>query len=181
MALFESAVNFILDNEGLLEENPADPGGTTNFGISLRFLREVSSEALKRAGIFEPITEQTIRDLTRDQAIILYRSEFWETAPFEKIQNQMLANYIFDMVINHGMSQAIKLTQRATWAAQKKKDYIKDDGDLGKFTLQAINQASFMLIPAMMAQRDGFYRRLVALNPTRKVFLDGWLNRCYRI
>lgn len=180
MATFESAVAFILVNEGELSEDAADPGGITNWGISLRFLREVASEALKRAGIFEPITEQTIRDLTKDQAIILYRSEFWESAPFEKIQNQTLANYIFDMVINHGMGQAVKLTQRAVCACQKAKDYLKDDGVLGARTLMGINQCSFMLIPAMIAQRDGFYRRLVALNPARKVDLDGWLNRCYR-
>lgn len=180
MANFDSAVSFVLKNEGELSEDAADPGGITNWGISLRFLREVPSEILKRAGIFEPIDEQTIRDLTRDQAIILYRTEFWEQGPFEKIQNQTLANYIFDMCVNFGTAQAIKLTQRAICACQKMRDYVKDDGVLGPRTLMGINQCSFMLVPAMIAQRDGFYRRLVALNSARKADLDGWLNRCYR-
>lgn len=182
MANFESAVSYVLGNEGGLEENKdgSDPGGISNFGISLRFLREVPIENLKRYSLFDPVSDKDIRELTIDQARLIYRGEFWEAAPFEKLQNQILCNYIFDMCVNHGIAQGIKLTQRGVWAAQRKRDFIKDDGILGKFTIQAINQASFMLLPAMIAQRDGYYRRLVALNPTWKEDLDGWLNRCYR-
>lgn len=181
MANFEAAVNKVLGNEGGLSEDPNDPGGITNRGISLRFLREVDAVRLKRYSIFEAPTEQTIRELTEDQTKLIYRGEFWEMAPFEKIMNQMLANYIFDMAVLHGITQAIKLTQRAIWAAQKKKDFIKDDGILGAFTLQAINQCSFMMLPAMIAQRDMFCRHLVIVNPTQKGSLNGWLERCYRV
>lgn len=181
MALFESAVKFLLENEGRLSENPSDPGGITNFGISMRFLREIPDDRLKRYSIFEPLTDKTIKELTIDQAKLIYRGEFWEHASFEKIMNQKLANYIFDMCVNFGMAQGIKLTQRAICACQKKRDYVKDDGILGAYTIQGINQASFILMYALVAQRDGFYRRLVALKPEKKEFLDGWLNRCYRV
>lgn len=180
MGQFDSAVRFVLANEGGLEENSNDPGGITNFGISLRFLREVPSDVLRKAGIFEPIDEYTVRNLTMDQALHIYRTMFWDTT-FEKIINQSLCNYIFDMCINLGHGQAIKLVQRAVNACQKTRGYLKDDGILGGKTLAGINQASFMLIPALIAQRDGFYRLLVAENPKREVFIDGWLNRCYRI
>lgn len=179
MANFDSAVSYLLKNEGGLVEDPSDPGGITNFGISLRFLREVPVENLKRYSIFEPVTEKDIRELTLDQAKLIYRGEFWLTAPFLKLQNQVLCNYIFDMCVNFGLSQAIKLVQRATWAVQKKKDFILDDGIFGPHTIQAINQASFMLMFSMVAQRDGFYRQLVAVNPALKPNLEGWLNRCY--
>jgi lysozyme family protein len=181
MAQFDPAVSFVLRNEGGLAEDSADPGGITNFGISLRFVREIPPERLKRYGIFEPITEQTIRELTVDQAKLIYRGEFWDAAPFDKLMNQILCNYIFDMCVNHGIAQGIKLAQRAVWACQKNYEFIKDDGVLGKFTIQAINHCSFMLQVAMMAQRDGFYRRLVALNPSRKADLHGWLKRCYQV
>lgn len=181
MAQFESAVNFILANEGGLIKAENDPGGITNFGISFRFLLEVPPEVLKRAGIFEPVTEDTIRELTQEQAKILYRLMFWDTAPFEKIINSKLCNYIFDMCVQHGYGQGIKLAQRAVNACQKSATYLKDDGIMGAYTLQGINQASFMLIPALIAQRDGFIRLLVSKNPKREVFMDGWLNRCYRI
>lgn len=181
MAQFESCVQYVLKHEGLLSEDKADPGGITNFGISLRFLREVDSDTLKRIGIFEEVTEQTIRDLTQDQAEKLYYSEFWVKAPFDKIQNGITGKYIFDMSVNHGLVEAIRLTQRACCAAQKVKDYVKDDSLFGAKTLSAVNQVSFMLIPALIATRAGYMRQLVAVNPRLEVFLEDWLTRCFDV
>jgi lysozyme family protein len=100
--------------------------------------------------------------------------------PFDKIMNGMLGKYIFDMTVNHGMVQAVKIAQRACCSAQKTKDFIPDDGLFGPKTLQAINQASFMLIPALISERTGFMRLLVAVDPKLNVFLSGWLERCYK-
>jgi lysozyme family protein len=181
MAQFDPCLTYVLSHEGGLSENPSDPGGTTLKGISLRFLREVNEDTLKRMGIFSPITDQTIKDLTDDQISKLYYSEFWLEAPFDKIQNGTLAKYIFDMCVNMGVAQATRLTQRACCAAQKMKDYVKDDGVFGPSTLHAVNMASFMLLPALIAAREGYYRQLVAANEKMEPFLDGWLNRAYDI
>ena len=48
MAHFDSCVQYVLRHEGGLSQDKADPGGITNFGISLRFLREVDADTLKR-------------------------------------------------------------------------------------------------------------------------------------
>lgn len=181
MAQFESALNFIIPNEGGFSDDAADPGGVTNHGISLRFLKGLDESVLKKAKIFGPADAETIRALTPEQAGNLYRLCFWEAAPFPKIINQKLANYIFDMAINHGLAQAVKLTQRAICACQKTRDYVIDDGVLGPKTLAGINQASFMLMPALIAERESFVRFLVQRNPELRRFLDGWLNRSYRI
>lgn len=181
MANFDSCVDYVLKHEGGLTKDKADPGGITNFGISLRFLREVPEDNRKRAGIFGEVNEKTIIDLTQDQAIKLYRSEFWDKAPFEKIMNPMLGKYIFDMSVHHGFSRAAKITQRACCAAQKIKDYVKDDGVFGAKTLSAVNYASFMLIPALISGRTGFMRQLVAVKPELDVFLDGWITRAFDI
>lgn len=179
MAIFESALRFVLSHEGGLNENKSDRGDITNKGISLRFLKSLSLERLDLYEI-KNLNENSVRNISDEQINMIYYHEFWLQAPFAKIQNQILCNYIFDMAVNHGIEQATKLTQRAVWACQKKKDYIKDDGVLGSMTLQAINQCSFMLLVALQAQRDGFYRRLVSLDPSQKEFLDGWLERCYK-
>lgn len=174
-------MSYVLGHEGGLTKHPSDPGGITNMGISLRFLREVNEDNLKRIGIFGEVTEQTIIDLTKEQAEKLYFSEFWIKAPFDKVMNTNLGKYIFDMSIHHGLHQAVKIAQRACCSAQKMKDYVKDDGLFGSKTLQAVNQASFMLIPALISERTGFMRQLVAVNPKLDVFLDGWLSRAYHI
>lgn len=175
MANFESVIKFVLDNEGGLSENPRDPGGITNFGISFRFLKSLSPDDLKRYGLHDPVTEDDVRGMTIDQAKAIYRGEFWEHAPFEKIINGTLAKYIFDMAVNHGIGTATKLTQRAVWAANKKKDMIKDDGVFGAQTLQAINYSGFMLLPCLMAVRADYCRAI-----GKPEFLEGWLKRCYR-
>lgn len=181
MATFETCLDYVLKHEGGLTKDASDPGGITNFGISLRFLREVDELLLKRIGIFGEVSEQSIIDLTQSQAEKIYYTEYWIKAPFEKIINGMLGKYIFDMSVNLGIAQAIKITQRACCAAQKVKDYVHDDGLFEAKTLQAINQASFMLIPALIAQRSGFYRQLVAVNPKLEIFLDDWLVRAFDI
>jgi lysozyme family protein len=181
MSEFESCVEYVLEHEGGFGEEDSDPGGATNFGISLRFLREVNVDTLKRVGIFGEVTRQTIVELTLAQAKSLYFSEFWNAGPFDRIMNGILAKYIFDMSVHHGLAQAVRITQRACCAAQKQKDYVKDDAIFGKKTLQAINQASFMLVPALIAAREGFMRQLVAVNPKLDVFLDGWLTRVYDV
>lgn len=179
MAQFDSCLDYVLPHEGGYSDDKADPGGATNFGISMRFLQDVDSATLKRIGITGKITKDTIKNLTLDQAKSLYYTEFWVKAPFDKIMNGMIAQYVFDMSVNHGLKQATLITQRACCAAQKLRDFVIDDGIFGKKTLAAINQMSFMLIPAMIAQRVGFIRQLVAVKPELGVFLDGWLNRAF--
>jgi lysozyme family protein len=181
MADFNACVEYVLGHEGGYSDDKKDAGGATNFGISLRFLQEVNKGTLKRIGITDTRTptKQTIKELTKEQAVSLYYSEFWNQTRFDKIMNTIIAKYIFDMSVNHGLQQATKNVQRACWAAQKKKDFLIDDGLLGPKTLGAVNQISFSLIPAMMAERAGFYRRLVIRKPDQEKFLDGWLERAY--
>jgi lysozyme family protein len=144
-------------------------------------MREINEDRLKKVGIFGEVTEQTIIDLTQAQAEKIYYSEFWVNAPFDKIMNGISGKYIFDMCVNHGMAESIRLTQRACCAAQKVKDFLVDDGGFGSKTLSAINQMSFMLIPALIATRVGYVRQLVAVNPKLDVFLDDWLTRCFDV
>lgn len=179
MASFETAVEYVLPNEGGLSENPHDSGGITNFGISLRFLREVDEERLRKYGIFETVNEETIRNLTVGQAKLIYRGEFWEGNGFENINSQDICNYIFDMAINFGISQAVKLTQRSCWACAFTRRYLRDDGIMGRMTTDVINSVEDDLLPVLISTRASLYRSLVLVNPKDEIFLEGWLNRCY--
>ncbi len=181
MSNFDEAVNYVLDREGGLVESPSDMGGITNFGISLRFLREIPPDRLRRYSIFEPITEHTIKELMVEQAKLIYEGEFWHEAPFENIYSQKLCNYFFDMVVNCGITQAIKLLQRAIWAANFDRTLLRDDGLLGERTIGYVNSIDEELLPILVASRASFYRLLVEIRPNQKANLEGWLNRCYRV
>jgi lysozyme family protein len=184
MAEFEKAIAFVLPNEGGFVDNPNDSGGATNFGLSLRFLRTLPVESLRKYGVFvtpEDLSVENVKELTLDQARNIYKSEFWDNAPYEKIALQCVANYIFDMAVNHGEHQAIKIAQRAVWASYATINVIKDDGIFGDETLVAIDYLQGHILPCLRSERAGFMRLLAVKNSKDEEFLHGWLNRCYRI
>lgn len=174
MGNFNDAVEFVLKNEGGLSENERDPGGITNFGISLRFIREFSPEKLKTYGIFAVVDDKTIRELTKDQAILIYKNEFWAGSKLDEINTQELCNYIFDMFVNHGSSRAIKLSERAICAYYFDKNYASNDS----LMIDILNKLPTFFITVLAAMRAQYFYDL-ALFKDQEVFLDGWLTRCY--
>lgn len=180
MISFDLAVNYILRGEGVLEDDPSDAGGITKYGISLRFLKSVEVDNLKKYGIGDLVDADTIRNLTIDQAKSVYQGEFWNHAPFAQLGQQDVANYIFDMAVNEGIAPAIKCAQRATWAVMKQRGIIEDDGILGNDTISLINQCYPYILPAMRSERAGYYRLTALAKPNDEKYLSGWLNRAYR-
>lgn len=188
MADAEKAIAFVLSNEGGFVDNSSDSGGATNFGLSLRFLRQIPTERLKRYGIFtlpEHLSVADIRELRPEQAELIYKCEFWDNVRYHEITSDGIATYIFDMAVLHGESQAIKITQRAAWAMSFSANYLIDDGILGDKTISYLNdltiEGRYTFLRLLMAERAGFMRLICVENPRNREFLDGWLNRCYRI
>lgn len=178
MSESDIAISYVLSKEKKLNTNPHDNGGTTNYGISLRFLRSIPPERLKQYGIFETPSDETIINLKEETARKIFYGEFWINAPFAKISNQDHANYIFDMAVNMGINPAIKCVQRACWAVMKNRTLV-DDGILGPKTLDAIKMCGLFLMPAMRSERGGYYRLILAHDNDEKEFINGWLNRAY--
>lgn len=177
MISFDVAFDYLLPNEGGLTNDPNDAGGMTKYGISLRFLRACGLRYdFDKNGI---VDESEINNLTLLQARLIYKNEFW-CIEFEKINSQIIVNYIFDMWVNMGKKQAIRIVQRALWACGISRTVIKDDGILGPQTLTRINQISGTLLNvALRSERAAVYRLIVATHPENNVFLNGWLARAY--
>lgn len=88
MAAFEEAVNLVLKHEGGYVNNPADPGGETNFGISKRAYPSLD-----------------IANLTQDDAKAIYQKDYWR--PYmEQEPNQVVANCALDCAVNQGPGAA---------------------------------------------------------------------------
>lgn len=184
---FDAAFNYVIKNEtkeGHIDEitqKASDAGGITKYGISLRFLKSIPFERLKKYSIYaDEIGSQDIIDLTFDQAKAIYRGEFWENAPFSKIIVGSVCNYIFDMAVNIGIHPAVKCAQRACWPVMQCRRILDDDGIMGNETLDKINQSGTYLRLTLQSERAAYYRLIVEHNENQRENLEGWLNRAYR-
>lgn len=164
MADFEKAIPFVLHWEGGLVDDPIDPGGLTNRGITFYVFAKVSKLLLS----LEP-TRENLKLLTEEQAKIIYRKHFWDAIFGDSINSQSVANLIFDSYVNMG-TNGIKITQRAA--------NTKDDGIIGSNSLQAINEAEPQhLFNTIKIARIHYYEDLAERKPALQKFLHGWLNR----
>lgn len=152
MNRFVFCVEIILTREGGLKEDPDDPGGLTNFGISQRAFPALD-----------------IRKLTREGAITLYRTYYWEPSRATRLPAP-LDLYLFDSAVNQGVGTAVRLLQKAVDVAQ--------DGVIGPVTLGAITHLGAKDAAAQfMTQRALHY---VSLGTFWK-FGEGWFNRLFLI
>lgn len=92
---FESAVNDVLGEEGGYVNNPADPGGETNWGISKRAFPDVD-----------------IKNLTRSAAIEIYRKNYWDPLlPYHLAP--VLQRIAFECAVNQGLERCLRLLDGA--------------------------------------------------------------------
>src|ERR1700739_2946173 len=92
---FLKAAARVLANEGGYVNNPADPGGETNFGISKRSYPDLD-----------------IKNLTRDQAIAIYFRDWWTKYGFDRLTPEIGAK-VFDLAVNEDDQHAVRSLQRA--------------------------------------------------------------------
>jgi len=179
MAKFDLALAYIIANEGeKFVDDPKDRGGATKYGISQKFLKSALSRfRIVKNGI---ITSDIIKQLTYDQAATIYYWEFWQPSKLEQLTSQKITNYIFDCCVNHGLSNGIRMAQRAILATTPRVPMI-DDGIIGNGTVLAINAAPECLIAALRADRAAFMRAIVFDDIGQTSNLRGWLNRCYEL
>jgi lysozyme family protein len=157
---FLKAFDYLMRHEGGYSNNPADAGGETKYGISKRSYPHLD-----------------IKKLTQDQARQIYFCDFWLKGKCEQIEDGSVVIKFFDLCVNMGIAQAVKLIQRALRAAGVS---VTEDGIIGSATLKAINNAdSTDLLAALKSEAAGYYRTIANINPSQQRFITGWLNRAY--
>jgi lysozyme family protein len=172
-----SAFEKTLGHEGGYNEVKGDAGGATNFGVSLRFLKDAynfdDTADIDNDG---DVDKDDIKSMSKADAQEIYYKHFWLKNKCDQITNQIIASKFFDMSVNMGLVQATKLLQRSL--NHFKLFNIAEDGKIGPKTLQAVNQVhSDQLLHVMRKECEAFYIRLVEKKPEYKKFLKGWTNR----
>jgi lysozyme family protein len=147
---FDAFINRVLGHEGNYTFNAKDPGGETKFGISKRSYPNVD-----------------IKNLTREQAIEIYRRDFWGASHADELPDA-LAFQALDAAVNHGPTRAIKFLQSAIGAVP--------DGIWGTASRAALQlQPAQCVLLLFMAARFEFW----AATPDAQwhEFGRGWVNR----
>jgi lysozyme family protein len=169
MAEFETAVEVVLKHEGGYVNNPSDPGGETNMGISRR-----------------SYPDEDIKGMTEERAKQIYQRDFWLAGRFGEIQNQALATKIFDLSATMGVHRAVKLIQTAiTYTSDVELKFeagrpgvIACDGIMGPITLTYINNSDpAKLLDLLKREARAYYENVAINNPQEAEFLPGWLER----
>ena len=110
---FERVIGIVLEHEGGYVNDPVDPGGETNYGISKRAYPDIDIGAL-----------------TREQAKAIYRRDYWDRLTLDRLETDpMLRGSMFDMAVNSGPLRAVELLQRAANAFLISQ--ITEDGRMG--------------------------------------------------
>ena len=169
MSLFDKCLKIVLIHEGGYSDDPDDPGGTTNYGISLRFLKSVGLE-LGDVDDDGDIDADDIRKMDIASASKLYKKFFWDKMNLNLLSTDLLILHLFDMGVNAGNSTAIKILQRIL--------NVTVDGVLWKETLGALLKADQNeVISKYIQARYAYYDAIVVKNPKLKKYIKGWYNR----
>lgn len=176
MANFDYAFQQTLKHEGGYNDVKGDAGGATNYGISLRFLKSIAENYgwvdIDGDG---NIDADDIKNLTQNQAKKIYYEEFWLKNKCHFIDSNEVAAKLFDMTVNMGAKQAIKLLQQAL---NNMGITLKVDGMIGNATITAVNKLEGHVLAVLLRYECiMFYQSLVKSKPDYIKFLKGWMNR----
>lgn len=92
---FESCVNSVLQEEGGYVNNPADPGGETQWGISKRAFPDVD-----------------IKALTKDGAKEIYLNHYWKPLEVYGLHG-LYQKVAFECAVNQGVDRCKRLLDQS--------------------------------------------------------------------
>jgi hypothetical protein len=157
---FDACMPFIFKAEGGYSDNPADPGGPTNFGITLATLRAYEGDP--------NLTADDVKKLTPAVAKEIYRTAYWNRMQCGALPAGLDLE-VFDFGVNSGPAESVKTLQRLVGVTQ--------DGSVGPIALAAVRQFNVGDLIARFAQaRLAFYQSL-----NMPEFEQGWATRVAQI
>lgn len=183
--IFDRAQAFVARWEGGLVDHPNDPGGITNRGVSLRWLRAVGAD-IDGDG---DIDQDDIRAVTPEVAAQLFHRHFW-IGPGVHLLPPLVAVAVYDGAVNQGAGRAVRQLQAACNSMSREPPLVAD-GCIGGRTLARVQalcgaaaERQLAVCDMVITEREGFCRGLSRRPPTLtgggvdyRPFLRGWLAR----
>lgn len=164
MAEHFKLIPFIKKWEGGFVNDPADLGGATNKGITLKTYQVYCTKrGLSKA------TPESLKVMPDKHWIEIFKSMYWDRWRADEIYSQSIANILVDWVWASGV-HGIKRVQN--------KIGVLPDGIVGTKTLTAINaEDPEVLFKVLKKARTDFIEEICHKRPANLKFRKGWLNR----
>ena len=154
---YDSALRRLLAHEGGYTNHPDDPGGPTNFGITIAdYRRYVKPDA----------TADDVRAMPVGEAESIYRRRYWDAQRCDDLPAGV--DYaVFDYGVNSGVGRSGRVLRRVLWLADTSSK-VTDD-----VIAAARNGDAREIIAAVCDERLRFLKSL----KTWDVFGKGWERR----
>ena len=158
---FDVVMRYILKFEGGYVNDPHDPGGETNYGITQR-----TYDAWNRR---KGRGKKSVRDITKAEAVEIYREQYAGNVRFDDLPAGV-DFAVLDFAINSGEKNAVPILQRLLG--------VRQDGRIGVQTLDAVSGwDAAELVQKLCDARLAFVRRL----NTWKRYGRGWSSRIKQV
>src|SRR5258708_5963659 len=127
MADFKAAFLLTLQHEDSTHSGKVtvDAGGRTRLGIAEKFYPDLPKKVFSR-----PV-EGALAEAEK-----IEEREYWDIMRLGEVENQNVANKLFDMGVNMGVRQAAVYAQRSV---NSQTQQLTEDGKIGPKTLAAVN------------------------------------------
>lgn len=139
----------ILAREGGYVNDPDDPGGATNHGVTVHTMRRLGLDLTSDG----KVDARDVQRLSRGQAKTIFLTEYFDKPGISKLPVQLHAT-VFDMQVNAG-ANAVKILQRLFGKMGRA---VRVDGQIGPKTVSAAKWAA-SVAPNHLADAYGIERR----------------------
>jgi lysozyme family protein len=172
---FDESFGNVVGIEGRYSDNPADSGGPTMYGITLRVARANGYQG-----------EMKLMPLSAAKAI--YRTIYWDRLKLDMVSNiagARVADELFDTGVNQGPVAAATYLQRSLNVLNQTAVLYADipvDGDIGNLTIEALRslfrrrgqEGATVLLRMLNALQGTSYIELAERRAKDEIFVYGW-------
>lgn len=158
--MFSDALSLVLKLEGGFSDDPDDPGGRTNYGIT--------------QDTYDHTGYKDVKNITMDEVRRIYLTGYWDVAMCPAIcdKSEALATIHFDNAVNCGVTPANKMLQDIL--------HVRVDGIIGPITLSKVYDSK-ELQAAYLLRRQSFYDSIIQQHPRLSKFKKDWYFRLYKL
>ena len=146
MSAFLRALPLILRYEAGYVDDPSDPGGATNRGITQAVYDDWSRE--------NALQPRPVREILEHEVEAIYYERYWKAGGCGEMP-ECVGIVHFDCCVNCGVDAANRILQRAAG--------VPDDGIVGPVTLAAVRQIEKeLLVNEMLWERIAYCRKITS-------------------